>query len=153
MWACAILACLSLVALNSYYRQEDFLNKGYLLPLERIADIIQGASSGRSAQLIVDAPGLDVSPLTGRLNITATQRPDVIWVLTTRNGGAPPAGAREIWREQFVPYSGLTSRHEGPHWKCSRVRPRIKRISDRVTGIWLRLPLSPSSAELACRVQ
>jgi hypothetical protein len=106
-WACAILAGVSLVGLHSYYRQEDFLNKGYLLPLERIADIIQEGAGGRPAQLIIDTPGLDVSPLVRRLNIPASPRPQVIWVLSGRNRGAPPSGAREVWRGQFVRYSAL----------------------------------------------
>ena len=43
-WTFAALACLSVASLHSYYRQENFLNKGYLLPFDQIADIIQQES-------------------------------------------------------------------------------------------------------------
>jgi hypothetical protein len=102
-WMAVALGCLSVVSLANYYRQQNFLNKGYLLPFDRIADTIQ--QDGRPAQLIVNAPGVDVSPLVRRL--TQNPRPEVIWVLNARGRQAPPPGGQEIRRMQFVPYSDL----------------------------------------------
>ena len=106
-WTAVALACLSGISLFSYYRQDNFLNKGYLLPFDQIADIIQQRSGGRPAQLIVEAPGLDVSPLTRRLNIGAGQRPEIIWILSNRDQRTPPPGTREVRHREFVPYSDL----------------------------------------------
>jgi len=60
-------------------------------------------------QLIVNAPGLDTSPLDRRLTIQKSPRPDaeIIWVLDNRGDHTPPPGTREAWRGQFVPYSEL----------------------------------------------
>src|SRR5206468_3303482 len=106
-WIAVVLAGLSVVSLVSYFRQENFLNKGYLLPFDRIADIIQQRTGGRPAQLEVQAPGLDVSPLTRRLRIASAARPEVIWVLSNRDEVLPPAGTDLVRRDQFVPYSKL----------------------------------------------
>ena len=106
-WTAVALACLSVIALFNYYHQQNFLNKGYLLPFAQIADIIQQRSAGRPAQLIVEAPGLNVSPLTRRLNLDATAHPEIIWVLSARDHRTPPPGTREVWHGDFVPYSDL----------------------------------------------
>jgi hypothetical protein len=108
-WICAALACLSIGSLHSYFHQEDFLNKGYLLPFDQIADVIERGSGGRPAQLIVDAPGVAVSPLTRRLASFMTPRPDaeVLWVLRSRASARSPLGAREIRRMEFVSYSAF----------------------------------------------
>jgi len=105
-WICAALACLWIGSLYSYFHLENFLNKGYLLPFDDIAWIIETESPG-PAQLIIDAPGLDVSPLTRRLAPLMTARPDVkfIWVLGSRGRRFEPAGTRPIRREDFIPYS------------------------------------------------
>jgi hypothetical protein len=106
-WISTALACLSIGSLYSYFHQEDFLNKGYLLPFDQIADIIQRESAGRGAQLIIDAPGLDVSPLTRRLPSITTANPnaETIWYLSNRGSSEAPPGAIEIRRQKFVPYS------------------------------------------------
>jgi hypothetical protein len=111
-WICAALACLWIGCLFSYFRQQDFLNKGYLLPFDRMAYVIERSrqAGGPVPQLIVDAPGLDVSPLTHRLPALAGEHPDskIIWMLRGARGHRPPpAGAREVWRAEFVPYSRL----------------------------------------------
>jgi len=108
-WMVVALSCLSVISLYSYYRQQDFLNKGYILPFDQIADIIQRDTGQRPAQLIVNAPGLDTSPLDRRLTIQKSPRPDaeIIWVLDNRGDHTPPPGTREAWRGQFVPYSEL----------------------------------------------
>jgi uncharacterized membrane protein len=105
-WICAALVCLWMGSLYSYFRMENFLNKGYLLPFDDIAGIIETGSPG-PAQLIIDAPGMDVSPLTRRLATLMTPRPDVkfIWVLSSRGRRFEPSGARQIRRLDFVPYS------------------------------------------------
>jgi hypothetical protein len=110
-WIPVALACLSIGSLYSYFHKEDFLNKGYVLPFDQIADIIQRDSGDRPAQLMLDAPGLDVSPLTRRLPSLMKANPDaeIIWVLS-RGSRVAPAGAHEIQRQNFVPYSQLD------HW-------------------------------------
>jgi hypothetical protein len=110
-WIPLALACLWIGALCSYFHKEHFLNKGYLLPFDQIADIIQRDSGDRPAQLIVDAPGLDVSPLTRRLPSLTKSNPsaEIIWVLS-RGSRVAPAGAREIRRQNFVPYTKLDHR-------------------------------------------
>jgi hypothetical protein len=102
-WICAALVCLWIGSLYSYFRKDDFLNKGYLIPFDRIADIIEQRSGGRPARLLVDAPGLDVAPLTARVGKLTTVDADIIWVLRGRSKLALPY--REIWRAGFVPYS------------------------------------------------
>ncbi len=100
-WLCAALVCLWMASFWSYFHKQDFLNKGYLLPFEEIAAVIQQ----EPAQLIVDAPGLDVSPLTHQL----TPRPEArfIWVLSSRGRQYQPPAGRVIRRLDFVPYSGV----------------------------------------------
>jgi len=102
-WICAALVCLWIGSLYSYFRKDDFLNKGYLIPFDRIADIIEQRSGGRPARLLVDAPGLDVAPLTARVGKLTTDDADIIWVLRGRSQLGLPY--REIWRAGFVPYS------------------------------------------------
>lgn len=106
-WTAVALACLSVVSIWSYYQQQNFLNKGYLLPFDQIADTIQQRSAGHPAQLIVEAPGLDVSPLIRRLSLDPNPRPQIVWVLSNRNHSTPPPGTREVRRDEFVPYSAL----------------------------------------------
>jgi hypothetical protein len=105
----AALVCLSIGSLYSYFHQEDFLNKGYLLPFDQIADIIQRDSGDRPARLIVDAPGLDVSPLTHRLpSLTKPNAAaEIVWVLSSRGRHVEPPAGSEIQRQKFVAYSKL----------------------------------------------
>jgi len=105
-WICVALVCLWMGSLYSYFRMDNFLNKGYLLPFDDIARIIETESPG-PARLIINAPGMDVSPLTRRMATLMTPRPDVkfIWVLGNRGRRFEPAGARQIRRLDFVPYS------------------------------------------------
>jgi hypothetical protein len=111
-WICVALACLWMGSLYSYFHLEDFLNKGYLLPFDRIAEIVERESAGRSAGLRVDAPGLDVSPLTRRLPELMPEPPDaeLVWVVSTRGRRASPPGRREIQRREFVAYSPFDRR-------------------------------------------
>jgi hypothetical protein len=106
-WITAALACLSIGSLYSYFHLENFLNKGYLLPFDQIADIIHRDSGERPAQLIVDAPGLDVSPLTRRLpSLTKSNAAaEIVWVLSSRGRRVEPPGGSEIRRQKFVAYS------------------------------------------------
>ena len=108
-WTFAALACLSVVSLFSYYQQQNFLNKGYLIPFDQIAEIIEKDSGIRPAQLMVHAPGLDATPLIRRLGFDANPQPDpeIIWVLNNHGLHTPPPGAREVWRRQFVVFSEL----------------------------------------------
>jgi len=110
-WTFAVLACLSVVSLHSYYLQENFLNKGYLLPFDQIADIIQQDSGIRPIQVRVEAPGLDTTPLTRRLAAGTLPDPqrnaEIIWVLESRGVHSAPPGAHEVWRRQFVRFSLL----------------------------------------------
>ncbi|HTM50272.1 MAG TPA: hypothetical protein VL285_16380 [Bryobacteraceae bacterium] len=111
-WSCAALVCLWSGSLYSYFHLEDFLNKGYVLPFDRIAEIIERESAGRSASLMLDAPGLDASPLTHRLPELVRGRGDaeVVWVLSTRGRRTGPAGRREIRSQEFVAYSAFDRR-------------------------------------------
>jgi len=108
-WITAALACLSIGSLYSYFHQENFLNKGYLLPFDQIADIIQRDSDERPAQLIVDAPGLDVSPLTHRLPslMKPNAAAEIVWLLSSRGARVEPPAGSEIQRQHFVTYSKL----------------------------------------------
>jgi len=104
IWLCATLGVLYVISLYGYYHEQNFLNKGYLLPFDRIADIIEQRSGGRPAQLVVDIPGLDVSPLKRRLTIRVDSRPGV--EVTWRLSNATPI-EQPVWSESFVPYSDL----------------------------------------------
>jgi hypothetical protein len=103
VWICATLGIIYALSLYGYYQGANFLNKGYLLPFDRIADIIEKRSAGHPAQLIVEIPGLDVSPLTKRLKTRVDQRPgvEISWVLTNNDSFASEAE----WH--FVRYSDL----------------------------------------------
>jgi hypothetical protein len=108
-WICAALVCLWMGCLYSYFHKDDFLNKGYLLPFDEIADIIQSRSAGRIALLAIDAPGIDVSPLIRSLPDFTGPKPDagIIWVLASRGRQLEPPDARRIWQAEFIPYSAL----------------------------------------------
>jgi hypothetical protein len=114
------LSLLSVASLASYFRGEDFLNKGYLIPFERIAGSI-GAPQGQI--VILESDGFDVSPLRDLLKpgIEAQQTPSQtaarvirevreqnprvpVWYLRRSTGPPPPGAARRIG---FVPYSNL----------------------------------------------
>ena len=158
-WISTALACLWIGSLYSYFHQEDFLNKGYLLPFDQIADIIERESAGRGAQLIIEAPGLDVSPLTRRLpSITAANpNAEIIWYLSNRGSRGAPPGAIEIQRQKFVAYSEkdrwimnllnwkarpnyaleLTEYHRGAApWPRRPLRPALRKVHAPVIQVW-----------------
>jgi hypothetical protein len=52
---------------SSYFRKTDFLNKGYLLPYDEIAEVIQRGSSGQRVVVVADTCNLDPSPLLSQM--------------------------------------------------------------------------------------
>jgi hypothetical protein len=64
------LAAISLAGAMGYFGQRDFLNKGYLLPFDRIAaDVVSGAGPG-PALLVVDTSNIDATRLVRVLDPT-----------------------------------------------------------------------------------
>ncbi len=53
--------------LSSYFRKTGFLNQGYLVPFEEIAQQIEERSAGQRALLLIDGYNTDPSPLVARL--------------------------------------------------------------------------------------
>jgi hypothetical protein len=66
--ACLVLLlCLSGSAIASYYRGRNFLNKGYVLPLDRIAGEAAAELTEAGGVLIVDGSNTDPAPLLAAL--------------------------------------------------------------------------------------
>jgi hypothetical protein len=130
----AVMLGLSALCIASYYRQEDFLNKSYLLPYREIAEIVNDQSAGVSATLIADTWNTDPSPLADLLSkqietiivtrnstegsIKETVRAkstDIVWYFRNTHDTSPDAlntrletyfaDGRRVTRRLFVPYS------------------------------------------------
>lgn len=69
---CGALVVLALGSASSYFRKTDFLNKGYLLPYEEIADAIREGSGGERVAVVADACNLDPWPLLSRVGDRAS---------------------------------------------------------------------------------
>jgi hypothetical protein len=61
------LVATSVVAAASYHRQEDFLNRGYLIRFESIATHAAASLSGPESLLVIDAANMDATPLLAAL--------------------------------------------------------------------------------------
>jgi hypothetical protein len=143
LYAALLLAAAG--SLTSYYRQQDFLNKGYLINYGALVRTVQHGSRGSVAHVLLDRPlAYAGSPLHApnipqirilwgeperqrALRRIERDQPPLVWHLHyTRE--APQAAARlweqlqkhyEIRRHGFVPYSRLD------HWAMERlgIRP------------------------------
>ncbi len=61
--ACGGLLCVSLLSDASYFRQDGFLNKGYLIPFDRIAAHIARRSGAEEATVLLDEFGTNPQPI------------------------------------------------------------------------------------------
>jgi hypothetical protein len=52
---------------SSYFRKTDFLNKGYLLPYDEIAEVIREGSGGERVVVVADTCNLDPWPLLSQV--------------------------------------------------------------------------------------
>jgi uncharacterized membrane protein len=64
---CGAWLVLAMGSTSSYFRKTDFLNKGYLLPYDEIAEVIQRGSSGQRVVVVADTCNLDPSPLLSQM--------------------------------------------------------------------------------------
>jgi hypothetical protein len=64
---CGAMVVLALGSATSYFRKTDFLNKGYLLPYDEIADAILEGSDGERIAVVADTCNLDPWPLLSRM--------------------------------------------------------------------------------------
>ena len=69
---CGALVVASLGSGSSYFRKADFLNKGYLLPYDEIADVIREGSGGDRVAVVADACNLDPWPLLSQVGDRAS---------------------------------------------------------------------------------
>jgi hypothetical protein len=61
------LVVLSVGSTSSYFQKTDFLNKGYLLPYDEIAQVIRERSGGERVVVVADACNLDPWPLLSQV--------------------------------------------------------------------------------------
>jgi hypothetical protein len=57
----------SVIAASSYHRQQDFLNKGYLVPFDSIATYASGSLATGGGLLVIDTSNMDATPLLAAL--------------------------------------------------------------------------------------
>jgi hypothetical protein len=69
---CGGLVVLGLGSASSYFRKTDFLNKGYLLPYDEIAEAIRAGSGAGRLVVVADACNLDPWPLFTQLGDRAS---------------------------------------------------------------------------------
>lgn len=69
---CGALMVLGLGSTSSYFRKTDFLNKGYLLPYDEIAEVIREGSGGERVVVVADACNLDPWPLLSQVGDRAS---------------------------------------------------------------------------------
>jgi hypothetical protein len=65
--ACLVILAASVASIHSYFRQDNFLNKGYIVPDNEIAAIILPRLPTEGALLIVDAYNTNVHPVLRRM--------------------------------------------------------------------------------------
>ena len=135
-FAYAGLLLVAVASLSSYYRRQDFLNKGYLVDYDALTQLVQQGSQGSRALVLLD-PSLAGAgfalhgPYTPAVRILASEaerqralgdidrdQPPLVWYLHyTRE--SPEAAGRfahalephyEIQRHGFVPYTALDRR-------------------------------------------
>ncbi|MFB3778954.1 MAG: hypothetical protein ACE141_15150 [Bryobacteraceae bacterium] len=128
------LVCLSGFSIGSYFNKTEFLNKGYLLPYEEIAEIVTAGSAGRPAALLADtwntdpAPLIDAAPKDLKVILVsresteasvreqlASSRAQVVWYFRSTHDTSPGRVNRRleqslseaclVRRHDFVPYS------------------------------------------------
>ena len=87
---CGAMLVFGLGSASSYFRKTDFLNKGYLLPYDEIAEVIRGESGGARVAVVADACNLDPWPLLsqigGRASVTLVGKESTLAALEQQIG-------------------------------------------------------------------
>jgi hypothetical protein len=128
----AALLVIAAAGLHSYYRQRDFLNKGYLVDFDQVARLVHERTGRKTAVVLLDRfcasagyalhgpqipyVGLVDSEAARReaLERIARHRPELVWyVHYPRHGAVHPELSRhleagyDLKRHGFIPYSAL----------------------------------------------
>jgi hypothetical protein len=134
--AYAGLLLVAVASLGSYYRRQDFLNKGYLVDYDALTQLVQQGSQGSQALVLLDrslaGAGFALhGPYTSAVRILAGEperqralaridrdQPALVWYLHYSRESPEAAGRLahalephyEIQRHGFVPYAALDRR-------------------------------------------
>ena len=117
---CGALLLLDLGALHSYFRKEDFLNKGYAVPFDQMAELVKRNSPGNTL-VVLDQYNTDAFPLLDRL-----QRPAVL----LKNEATLDAITRQVRRGAFETIWHVRNTHD--------LSPRglNRRLEERLTSCY-----------------
>ena len=103
--ACLAMLAVSAGSLTSYFQKEGFLNHGYLVPFQEIADHIRDQSRARNAVILIDGYNTDAAPLIAKL------RGDFRW-LEIRGEQREARARQEIQRGDWTTLWFLRRSHD-----------------------------------------